>query len=69
MTALLMHATCLQESAQLQQVAAWRKVQDLQAAHAKAQKAKAALAQGTHSELTRYLLFTVLHHIIVELQT
>jgi hypothetical protein len=58
-----MHATDLQESAQLQQVAAWRRVQDLKAAHAKAQKAKAALAQGTQSQLA------VLHHNVVELQT
>jgi hypothetical protein len=55
-----MHATDLQESAQLQQVAAWRRVQDLKAAHAKAQKAKAALAQGTQSQLA------VLHHNVVE---
>jgi hypothetical protein len=61
LTAMLsMHATFLQESAQLQQVAAWRKVQELKAANAKAQKAKAALAQGTHAEPMWDLLCTVL---------
>lgn len=39
----------LQEATQLQQVAAWRRVQELKAAQAKAQRAKAALAQGAHA--------------------
>lgn len=40
----------LQEASQLQQVAAWKRVQELKAAQAKAQKAKAALAHGMYRQ-------------------